>query len=46
MGMFREEALKHYNDTEYGDIVLPASFGISVCTIATLFIFSVVTQIY
>ena len=39
MGIFREEALKHHNDTEYGDIVLPASFGISVCTIATLFIF-------
>ncbi len=28
MGIFREEALKHHNDTEYGDIVLPASFGI------------------
>lgn len=38
MSIFREEALKHHNDTGYGDIVLPASFGMSVCAVATLLI--------
>ena len=38
MDTFRNEALKHHNDTEYGDIILPTSFGISVCAAATLFI--------
>ncbi|MCU6428492.1 HlyD family secretion protein [Enterobacter sichuanensis] len=38
MSLFREEALKHHNDTGYGDIVLPASFGMSVCAVATLLI--------
>lgn len=39
MSIFREEALEHNSDTEYGDIVLPASFGMSVCAVATLLIF-------
>ncbi|HGX3398400.1 TPA: HlyD family secretion protein [Enterobacter hormaechei] len=39
MNIFREEALKHHSDTEYGDIVLPASFGMTVCAAATLLIF-------
>ncbi|HGU4875717.1 TPA: secretion protein HlyD, partial [Escherichia coli] len=47
MDTFRNEALKHHNDTEYGDIILPTSFGISVCAAATLFIiFSFTVFIY
>lgn len=47
MNTFREEALKHHCDTGYGDIVLPASFGMSVCAIATLLMFlSVALFIY
>lgn len=38
MSIFREEALKHHSDTGYGDIVLPASFGMSVCAVTTLFL--------
>lgn len=36
MSIFREEALKHHSDTGYGDIVLPASFGMSVCAVTTI----------
>ncbi|MDW3565509.1 HlyD family secretion protein [Enterobacter asburiae] len=39
MNIFREEALKHHSDTEYGDIVLPESFSMTVCAAATLLIF-------
>ncbi|KKY80311.1 secretion protein HlyD [Enterobacter cloacae] len=39
MSIFRKEALTHQNDSEYGDIVLTASFGMSVCAIATLLLF-------
>lgn len=27
MNIFREEALNHQTDSDYGEIVLPASFG-------------------
>lgn len=39
MNIFRGEALKHHCDTEHGDIILPASFSLSVFAIATVFIF-------
>lgn len=38
MQLFRDEALKYQSDTEYGEIVLPASFGMSVCAAATFFL--------
>ncbi|MEN0614884.1 HlyD family efflux transporter periplasmic adaptor subunit [Klebsiella indica] len=38
MSIFREEALKHHSDAEYGKIILPVSFGMSVCAIATIFL--------
>lgn len=38
MDIFRREALKYQSDAEYGDIVIPASFSMAVCAIATLFI--------
>ena len=39
MNIFREEALNHQTDSDYGEIVLPASFGLSVSALTTLFIF-------
>ena len=39
MSIFRDEAVKHHCDTEYGDIILPASFSFSVFATATVFIF-------
>ncbi len=38
MNIFRSEAIEHHNDTEYGDIILPTSFSLSVCATVTLFI--------
>lgn len=39
MGVFRNEALEYHSDTEYGDVIIPASFSMTVCAVATLFIF-------
>lgn len=39
MNIFREEALNHQTDSDYGEIVLPASFGLSISALTTLFIF-------
>lgn len=39
MNIFREEALNHQTDSDYGEIVLPASLGLSVSALTTLFIF-------
>ncbi len=39
MSIFREEALKHHSETEYGNIILPASGCMSACAAATLLIF-------
>lgn len=39
MGVFRSEALEYHSDTEYGDVVIPASLSMTACAIATLLIF-------
>jgi membrane fusion protein len=39
MGVFRSEALEYHSDTEYGDVVIPASLSMTACAVATLFIF-------
>lgn len=39
MGVFRSEALEYHSDTEYGDVVIPASLSMTACAVATLLIF-------
>ncbi|MCT4709240.1 HlyD family secretion protein [Enterobacteriaceae bacterium H11S18] len=36
MSLFRKESLDHQNDTGYGDIIIPASFGLFVSAVATI----------
>lgn len=37
MKVFRDEALNYHNDAEFGDIILPASFSLTVCSVVTSF---------
>lgn len=36
MKLFRKEAIDHQNDTEYGEIIIPSSFGLSFSAISTI----------
>lgn len=38
MKIFRDEALNYQNENEHGDIILPASFSLTVFSVATLFL--------
>lgn len=37
MSLFRNEALKHQADNEYGNIILPVSLSLSLCAVTTIF---------
>ncbi len=36
MSLFRKEAIEHKNDDAHGDIIIPASFGMTFSSIATI----------
>lgn len=36
MKLFRKEAIDHHNDSEYGEIIIPESFGLSFSAISTI----------
>lgn len=36
MKLFRKEAIDHQNDTEYGEIIIPASFGLTFSALTTI----------
>lgn len=47
MNLFRKEATDHQNDTGYGEIIIPASFGLAFSVTATIgLIFLVFTFLY
>ena len=39
MQLFRKEALKHHNENEPGNILVPASFSLSLCAVITILLF-------
>ncbi|MEL4016650.1 HlyD family secretion protein [Dryocola clanedunensis] len=43
MTLFRKEFLDHQNDTEYGDIIIPASFGLLVSAVATIALLTLIS---
>nr|WP_246844378.1 hypothetical protein [Klebsiella pneumoniae] len=39
MQLFRKEALKHHNENEPGNILVPASFSLSLCAVIAILLF-------